>query len=250
MRKLFAILGGLALLTSTAAMAADMPVKAPPVNPIYTGYPYGSSGLFYGVYAEGGGGPVNGSAVNTVTGVSPAGLVELSAGFGLTVGYAWGTPTSAVAYSIENDIGMTNFNGSSQGFSAGGPLEGEVRMVAFTPLANLTQYLPNFPSFGTLPPFNALPVGVTASHTQIGLMAGMHWNDISLDFQGLSSNKEFRAAPMIGIVQMEQLSNGLALRTYVKTIFPSQSLTVGPVPTKQANGGLGQQVIAGASLLF
>ncbi len=101
-----------------------------------------------------------------------------------------------------------------------------------------------------LPPFNALPVGVTSSHTQLGIMAGMHWNDISLDFQGLSSNKEFRAAPMIGIVQMEQLSNGLALRTYVKTIFPSQALTVGPIPTKQANGGLGQQVIAGASLLF
>lgn len=240
----------LVAIAASPAFAADLPLKAPPVNPIYTGYPYGSSGLFYGAYAEGGGGPVNGAAVNTVTGVSTAGLVELSAGFGLTVGYAWGTKTSNVAYSVEGDIGMTNFNGSTQGFSAGGPLEGEVRIVAFTPLANLTQYLPSFPSFGTLPPFNALPVGVTASHTQVGLMAGMHWNDISLDFQGLSSNKEFRAAPMIGLVQMEQLSNGLALRTYVKTIFPSQSLTVGPVPTKQANGGLGQQVIAGASLLF
>ena len=90
MRKMFGILGALALLTSTAAMAADMPVKAPPLNPIYSGYPYGSSGLFYGAYAEGGGGPVNGSAVNTVTGVSTAGLVELSAGFGLTVGYCVG----------------------------------------------------------------------------------------------------------------------------------------------------------------
>jgi hypothetical protein len=250
MRKLFGILGGLALLTSTAAMAADMPVKAPPLNPIYTGYPYGSSGLFYGAYAEGGGGPVNGTGVNTTTGVSTAGLVELQAGFGLTVGYAWGTPTSNVAYSVEGDIGMTNFNGSTQGFSAGGPLEGEFRFVAFTPLANITQYIPGFASLGTLPPFNAIPAGVTASHTQLGIMAGMHWNDISLDFQGLSSNKEFRAAPMIGLVQMEQLSNGLALRTYVKTIFPSQSLTVGPVPTKQANGGLGQQVIAGASLFF
>ena len=249
MRKLLMAATALVAL-SVPAFAADMAVKAPPINPIYTGYPYGTSGLFYGAYLEGGGGPVNGAANNTITGVSTAGLVELSAGFGFTLGYAWGSPNSAIAYSIENDIGMTNFNGSSQGFSAGGPLEGEVRVVAFTPLANISQYIPGIGSLGTLPPFNALPAGVTASHTQVGLMAGMHWNDISLDFQGLSSNKEFRAAPMIGIVQMEQLSNGLALRTYVKTIFPSQSLTVGPVPTKTANGGLGQQVLAGASLLF
>jgi hypothetical protein len=235
---------------SLPAFAADMAIKAPPSNPLFNGYPYGSSGFFYGAYAEGGGGPVNAAAINTVTGVSTAGLVELTGAAGATIGYAWGSPTSNVAYSVENDIGMTGFNGSSQGLSASGPLEGEVRIVAFTPLANLTQYLPTLPSFGTLPPFNALPVGVSASHTQVGLMAGMHWNDISLDFQGLSSNKEFRAAPMIGLVQMEQLSNGLALRTYVKTVFPSQSLTIGPIPTKTANGGLGQQVIAGASLLF
>lgn len=249
MRKLLMVTAALVAL-SVPAMAADMPLKAPPVNPIYTGYPYGSSGLFYGAYVEGGGGPVNASAVNAVTGVSTAGLVELNAAAGVTVGYAWGTPSSNVAYSVESDIGMTNFNGSSQGLSASGPLEGEIRAVAFTPLANITQYIPGFASLGTLPPFNALPAGVTASHTQVGLMAGMHWNDISLDFQGLSSNKEFRAAPMIGLVQMEQLSNGLALRTYVKTVFPSQSLTVGPIPSKMANGGLGQQVIAGASLLF
>ena len=82
------------------------------------------------------------------------------------------------------------------------------------------------------------------------MMAGLDENDISPNFQGIADNKEWRLAPMIGLVAMEQLSNGLALRTYIKTIFPSQSLTVGPIPTKTANGGLGQQVIAGASLLF
>ena len=166
MRKLLPILG---LLAATSAFAADMPVKAPPLNPIYTGYPYGSSGLFYGIYTEGGGGPVNGSA----TGVASASLVELSAGVGATVGYAWGAKGSPVAYSIEGDVGYTNFNGSVAGFSMGGPLSVEVRGVAFTPLANFTQYLPNLPSWGTVPPFNALPAGVTASHTQIGLMAGL-----------------------------------------------------------------------------
>jgi hypothetical protein len=248
MRKLIAS-ALIALAIPAAAFAADMPVKAPPVNPIFTGYPYGSSGLFFGLYTEGGGGNV-GSAATSPSGANPAGLVELNAGVGGTIGYAWGTKGSPVAFSIENDIGWTNFNGSSQGFSMGGPLQGEIRGVAFTPLNAVLSALPNFPSLGTLPPFNALPAGITASNQQVGLMAGMHWNDISLDFQGLSSNREFRAAPMIGIVGMEQLSNGTALRTYLKTVFPSQSLTVGPVPSKTANGGLGQQVLAGASLLW
>ena len=243
MRKLLPILG---LLAATSAYAADMPVKAPPLNPIYTGYPYGSSGLFYGIYTEGGGGPVNGSA----TGVASASLVELSAGVGATVGYAWGAKGSPVAYSIEGDVGYTNFNGSVAGFSMGGPLSVEVRGVAFTPLANFTQYLPNLPSWGTVPPFNALPAGVTASHTQIGLMAGWHWNDVSLDFAGLATGKEFRGAPMVGLVQMEQLSNGMALRTYIKNVFSSDAVCVGPVPTKQACGGLSNQVLVGASLLF
>jgi hypothetical protein len=250
MRKItfLSVLAALALPASS--FAADMPVKGPPVNPIFTGYPYGSSGLFFGLYTEGGGGNVGGAATSPVAGTNPAGLVELNAGVGGTLGYAWGTKGSAVAYSVETDLGWTNFNGSAAGFSMGGPLEGEIRVVAFTPLNNVLSALPNLPNLGTLPPFNALPAGITASNSQVGLMAGMHWNDISLNFQGLSSNREFRAAPMIGIVGMEQLSNGTALRTYVKTIFPSQSLTVGPVPAKQANGGLGQQVLVGASLLW
>ena len=74
MRKLLMVTAALVAL-SVPALAADLPLKAPPVNPIYTGYPYGSSGLFYGAYVEGGGGPVNASAVNAVTGVSTAGLV-------------------------------------------------------------------------------------------------------------------------------------------------------------------------------
>src|SRR5580704_8140926 len=47
MRKLFGILGGLALLTSTAAMAADMPVKAQAVVSPFVNW--SGSGWFYGL---------------------------------------------------------------------------------------------------------------------------------------------------------------------------------------------------------
>jgi hypothetical protein len=82
----------------------------------------------------------------------------------------------------------------------------------------------------------------------MGLMAGLDEDDISPNFPGLAANKEWRIAPMIGIVGMEQLSNGLAVRTYVKTIFPSQSVCEGPI--NNACAGFGQQVKAGVSLLW
>ena len=108
--------------------------------------------------------------------------------------------------------------------------------------------LPNLPSLGTVPPFPPTPAGVTASNIQLGLMAGLDENDISLNFAGLSSNQEWRVAPMIGLVAMEQLSNGVAVRSWVKTIFPDKSVCVGPV--NNACGGLGQQVKVGIGIYY
>jgi hypothetical protein len=80
MRNVIVAAAALGLLAGSA-FAADMPLKAPPApNPLYTGYPYGTSGLFYGAYAEGGGGPVNGNGVNTLTGVSTAASSNCRAG--------------------------------------------------------------------------------------------------------------------------------------------------------------------------
>ena len=79
-------------------------------------------------------------------------------------------------------------------------------------------------------------------------MAGLDENDISPNFPGLASNKEWRVAPMIGLVQMEQLSNGLAWRTYVKTVFPERGVCIGPIGN--ACGGLGQQILVGTGIYF
>lgn len=249
-RITIALAAAAALALSAPAFAADMATKAPPRSALQSlfnnAYPYGSSGLFFGVYTEGGGGSVNAS----VPGVGSASLTETQAGVGGTVGYAWGQKNSPVAISVEADFGWTNFNGNTAGMSLSGPAAFEQRFVIFSPLASMLNILPNLPNLGTVAPFPLLPVGVTATNLQVGLMGGVDENDISADFPGLSSNQEWRVAPMIGIVSMEQLSNGTALRTWVKTVFPERGVCTGPVATKLACGGIGQQVKAGVGLYF
>lgn len=235
-----------AALSATASFSADA-LKAPAkaaINSLYTGYPYGSTGFFFGLFTEGGGGSVNGS----VPGVGSASLTETQAGVGATIGYAWGRAGSPVAFSVEGDFGWTNFNGNSAGLGLSGPAAFEQRFVMFTPLASMMSLLPNLPSLGTVPPFPATPAGTTASNIQLGLMGGVTENDISLNFPGVSSSKEWRVAPMIGLVAMEQLSNGVAVRSWVKTIFPDKSVCVGPV--NNACGGLGQQVKVGLGIYY
>lgn len=235
------------MLLAPIVRAADIPLKAPPASAwdtVFKGYPYGSSGLFFGIFTEGGGGSVNG----TVPGVGSASLTTTQAGVGGTIGWAWGKKSSPVAFSIEADFGWTNFNGNVQGLSLQGPASFEQRFVMFTPLATIVNLLPNFPALGAIAPFPALPAGVSASNLQVGLMAGIDENDISPNFPGLASNREWRVSPMIGLVSMEQLSNGLAVRAWVKTIFPDKSVCIGPV--SNACGNLGQQVKAGVGFYF
>lgn len=245
MKRAFLVVA-IAALSMVSAAAADLPAKAPPswLGPIAKGYPYGSSGLFFGLYAEGGGGSVQG----TVPGVGSASLTTTQGSAGLTVGYAWGWKNSPIAFSVEADFGATNFNGQNQGISLTGPLEFEQRFVAFTPLSNLMNLLPNFPSLGTVAPFNPLPAGISASNLQMGLFAGVREQDISANFSGVPANREWRVAPVIGIVSMEQLSNGAALRAYLKTVFPEKGVCAGPIPGACINEG--QQVIGGASILW
>jgi hypothetical protein len=241
------LLAAVALLGATAAHAADLPLKAP--APVSSGlfsnsYPYGSSGLFYGLFTEGGASPVTG----TVAGVGSASLTSTQAGAGLTVGWSWGRAGSNVAYSVEGDFGWTNFNGSTAGLSFSGPAAFEQRFVAFTPLATMLSYLPSFPSLGTVAPFNPLPAGVTASNLQVGLMIGLDENDISSNFIGVASNREWRVAPMIGVVAMEQLSNGMAVRSWVKTVFPDKGVCAGPIANACVNTG--KVVKVGAGIYF
>jgi hypothetical protein len=224
------------------ALAADIPVKAPAT--FLSGYPYERSGFFVGIGTEGGGGSVNAS----IPGLPNASLSTTSAGVYGTVGYAWGSKNSNVAVTCEADFGWTNFNGNTQGLSLSGPLAFEQNCIAYTPLSVIMSLLPNLPSLGTVAPFPALPPGVTSSGLQMGLLGGVREADISPNWVGLPANREYRIAPEIGIVAMEQLSNGTAVRAHLKTVFPDKGVCAGPIQNACAN--LGQQVIAGVTILY
>jgi hypothetical protein len=236
-RSVLALAAISSLAMVSAAVAADLPTKAPAAKgaaSFFNPYPYGTSGFFMGLYTEGGSGQVTGS----VPGVSSASLTSTQAGAGLTVGYAWGHANSPIAISAEADFGWTNFNGDTAGFSLSGPASFEQRFVVFTPLATMLSMLPNLSAaFGTVPPFPALCTGCVASNLQVGLMAGIDENDISGAFAGLPSAREWRVAPMVGLVSMEQLSNGTAVRSWVKTVFPERGVCAGPVANACVNKG-------------
>jgi hypothetical protein len=244
-----AVIAAATLPAGAQTTATPMVVNAPPpsiLSQLSGGYPYGSSGLFFGIYTEGGGGSVNG----TVPGVGSASLTDTQIGAGVTVGWAWGQKNTAVAFSCQGDFGWNNINGSVQGFSLTGPLHFEQECAAFTPISNFLSYLPNLPNLSSgLPPFIALPAGVTASNIQLGIMGGIDEDDISANFPGLAQNTQWRVAPMVGLVQMEQLSNNVAVRTFFKVEFPDKTLfCLGPVAN--ACGGLNTQYKAGVSLLY
>lgn len=214
--------------------AADMPTKAFPTASFFNAYPYASSGFFLGLYTEGGAGSVNA----TVPGQNSAALTATQGGLGGTIGYAWGSKLSPVAYSLEADFGWTNFNGTTQGLAFDGPAHFEQRFVIFTPLASMLSMLPVLSSaLGTVPPFPSLSAGLVASNLQVGLMAGIDEDDISVNFPGLASNKEFSFAPMIGLVAMEQLSNGTAVRSWIKNVFQERADCVGPIANACASRG-------------
>lgn len=226
-----------------AARGADLSVKASPF--FSSAYPYQSSGIFFGAYTAGTGG----SVAATVPGVGPSSLTTTTAAVGGTVGYAWGQRGSPVAYTIEGDFGVTNFNGNNQGLSLQGPLEAALRFSIFTPWTNLATMLPNFPNlFGTVPPFPVLQPGVTASNLQMGIGFGPKFKDVSLGFAGLTAGKVWRIEPAIRLIAMEQLSNGTAMRAYVETAFPDKGKIFGVTPGASAT--LGTEVTAGIQVLW
>lgn len=240
------LIAAAALGLGTAAQAADLPVKAPASSPFFSStYPYQSSGIFFGAYVAGSGGSV---AAASVPGVGSASLTTTSGEIGGTIGWAWGQKGSNIAYTIEGDFGITNFNGNNAGVSLQGPLSFEQGFTIWTPTNNLVNLLPNWPSnlFGTIPPFAGLPAGVTASNLQSGFGVFVKEKDISTSFQGVAANKIWRVYPALRAAAMEQLSNGSALYAYAEAAFPMDGKVFGPVPGMSVT--LGTEYTAGVGV--
>jgi hypothetical protein len=240
------LLAALAMMSVLAAPAhaADIATKAP-VSWL-KGYPYDSSGLFVGIITQGGGGSV---AAN-VPGVTSASLTTTSASIGATIGYGWGSKNSLVAYSAEASFMATNFNGSNAGFALTGPVTIDTVVMAWTPVSVIQNAfgLLNIPNpFNSIPPFPATPAGLTANNVQIGFGGGAVFQDMTLAYQGVGSNKVWEIAPMIEIALMEQLSNGSAVREFIKTDFPTKGTIFG---AHQSSATPSTEVKAGIQVLF
>ena len=234
----------LAMLIGGAALAADLPVKAP-ASSWLAGYPYATSGMYAGLITQGGGGSVAAS----VPGVASASLTTTSASIGGTVGYAWGTKGSMVAYTLEGSIMATNFNGANQGFALAGPVSGDVVFMVWTPLSviqNAFSILNISNPFSNIAPFPSTP-GFTASNVQAGIGGGAAAKDLTLAYNGVGSNKVVEIAPLLEVALMEQVSNGSAIREFIKTSFPTKGVLFG---AKQSSATPSTDIQAGVQVLF
>lgn len=233
-----AITGGLA--PARAADLTPVPVKASPLSFLgaYTG-----QGLYVGLNMGGGGG----SASVATPGLA-ANVVDLQGLIGVTVGYAWAMPGSATFAAIEADFDMMNLStGNTAGLTMNGPIDLEQRILYGFPLKALLDLIPGL-SLGTLPPFNALPAGVTASNSHMYVFAGIDEKDVSASF-GAVTNKLWLIAPEIGFGNRVQLSNGFAMDTSMAVQFDSKGFCVG----QQAGlgcGNLGTNYIGKLKFLY
>lgn len=226
---------------SGPALAADLPVKAAPLSNIFG--PYTGYGLYVGFNAGGGGGNAN---------LANANVVSLQGLVGLTVGYAWSLPSGQSFLAIEGDFDLMNLNtGANAGLTLNGPADLEQRVLYGFPLQTAAQFVPflgNLLSNNPLPPFNALPAGVTAGNSHLYLFAGVDEKDVSTNV-GLTANKAWLIAPEVGFGNRVQLSNGFAMDQSLAVQFDEKGQCVG-VASGQMCGNLGTNYIAKIKFLY
>src|SRR5581483_689699 len=200
-----------ATLFAGAAGAADLPLKSPGLANVLA--PYTGSGLYVGFNAGGGGGSASAANANVV---SLQGLV------GVTIGYAWSLPSAQSFVAVEADFDLMNLNTvANAGVTLNGPADFEQRIIFGFPLQTAAQFLPflgNLLSNTTLPPFAALPAGVTAGNSHMYIFGGIDEKDVSVNF-GLASNKAWLIAPTFGFGNRVQLSNGFAMDSSIEAQF-------------------------------
>lgn len=238
MRK-FILAAVLAAISFAPASAADLPTKARPFAAPQLSNGYNGSGWYFGVWADGGVGSVNG----TVPGVNANGLTSTTGSIGGLIGYNWAPVGSPVTYFGEVKIGYQNLNGNQVGLSFTGPLTGDVVLAVGAPLAQIMAFFPSFnlPALPTFP----LPAGVTAvnSHGYIGFDG--HFYDATLAY-ALTSGHEWVFQPGVKIGMLTQLSNNLVVDTGVGIFAGGNSVCIGPALCAQP----GTTIIASLELKF
>jgi hypothetical protein len=237
MRKVFGILGALVLLTSTAAMAADLPLKAPPI--VRTA----GAGWYCGVGTEADVAQSNVSGTNVfATSLATGGLTATGGSINGACGYISGTPNRWWRAQVEggwsniqgtNAVGATATTSGASAFIAQrwhGSQEVDVGFEliqrVFAALPNLTPI--SFPVFTPVTP--TVPVGKPYQYVGVGLREFGESGRF-----GLSTGQTVGVAPMIksGFIwqtlDTSGVPNGGALDAYAWVAFPVKGFTMGNV---------------------
>lgn len=201
-----------AILFAGPSIAADMAAKAPLFG---EGYPTARCGAYYGLGTGGSAGPVKGAVVGTQV---------VQGDLDAIVGYT--CPLGAAGFwFVEASVGVSNINGSANGFALSGPLVAMQRVGAGSPIGNF------FNPFGNglaLPSLPTLPAGVTAGPATSYLFAGLVEQDISAQLGLAGSSKQWVVAPMVGMGLLTRLNgNGIVVDTWAGWQMNSQSFCPG-----------------------
>lgn len=228
MRKF--LLATSAVLFAGAAFAADLPVKAPYA---FTAYPSKGCGPYYGLGLGGTGNAVNGA---------PAGDTMLGGNAGILLGYTC-TNGSGGYWFAEGRIAAQGLSGTTINSAANTPLMFQEKFAFGGPLPQFfTGIFPNLtiPAVGSLAP---LPGGVTVVGPAMPyLYVAADQNDISAQFPGLGSGREWEASFELGVGMLNRLSDAVVSDTSAGLILQSigNGICIGPVTCPKV--GLGAAV--------
>ncbi len=211
---------------STAVLAADMPVKAPPRQQLIGAYPYETGGAYFGV----------GTFAETEKINTPIGGDTFAAGASITgtVGYTKPlTPRSWIAVEGQFAYANTGTNGTcgvGVACAVSSKLSGELLAKYGGNLSDLGGIIPNIGNvFPTLPTLNGINSTI---HPYIG--AGVLIAKDQLDALGLGDNK-VRARGIARVGFLTQKDNGTVIDTWAEwSPKPGAGLAI---PTASADPG-------------
>jgi hypothetical protein len=198
MKKL--LLAAAAALISTAALAADLPVKAPAY--VALGYPT-KCGAYYGIGTGGNAGAVTGGVVG-------AQIVQddLDALLGYTCPFA-----GNAFWAVEVQAGFSNLNGQSNGLALSGPGLFIERAMVGSPIQNyLAGMLPNL-NLPALPSLPATPGATPSTSPASYAFAGLVEQDFGAQV-GASTGHDWLLSPILGVGLLTRYSNNMVVDTW------------------------------------
>lgn len=195
------LLGLMAGLISTAALAGDIAGPSAITKALTAGYPT-KCGVYYGIGTGGNAGAVTGG---------PVGAQVIEGDLDGIVGYTCPFATNAFWF-VEGQGGFSNLNGSSSGLSLSGPGLFIERFGAGSPINNLLgAILPaSLTSALALPSLPALPNGVTAGPFNAYAFVGMVQQDFGAQV-GNFTGHDWLNSPLIGLGALSRLNDNVVV---------------------------------------